>query len=229
LKRAEADLRHNQDSLRHADRDLARAHTARQVSQERHWGRRDKNTITRAESDLGAATRNREVLVQKVAQSKALAEHERNKVREWEAATRNTAATRDSLTKAIHDLDTALAAARPDRVATATIDPNNELWASIGPPPTTRGGIAASFGIAERVEADRERGQPNLGARRMTDDLGTVLGHAQIIDAASQQDPTTTPGSPVDPSLWQPALAAGSRLITEPTQQTLEQDVGLEL
>ena len=64
----------------------------------------------------------------------------------------------------------------------------------------------------------------------MTDDLGTVLEHAhEIIDAASRQDPTTTHRSPVDRSLWQPALAAGSRLIAEPTQQILEQGVGLEL
>ena len=230
LKRAETDLRHNEDNLRRADRDVATAHAAHEDAQERHWGRRDRHTITRAETDVRAATRNRDVLAEKVAQSKALAHQERNNVRRWAAATRNTADRRDSLTKAINDLDIALAVTRPERVTAAAIDPTNELWISIGPPPATRGGLAAWCGIAERLETERDRGRPNLATRRVTDDLGAVLGHAHdIIDAASRQDPTTIQGSRVDPSLWQPALAAGSRLIAELTQQTLEQGIGLEL
>ena len=167
MKRAEADLRHNQHNLRHADRDLATAHAAHEDSQERHWGRRDKHTIARAETDLGAATRNREVLVQKVAQSKALAEQERNKVREWETATRDTRRqTRQPDRKPSTTSTPRSTATRPERVVAAAIDPTNELWRSIGPPPTTRGGLAAWCGIAERVETERDRGQPNLGTSR---------------------------------------------------------------
>ncbi|MGO9874559.1 MAG: hypothetical protein ACLPVY_12225 [Acidimicrobiia bacterium] len=229
LKRAEAEVRHNEDDLRRAKQELARAHAAHDDSQQRHWGRRDKATIARAETDIRAATRNRDVLAEKVAQSKTLAERERHNVRYWAAATRNTADRRDNLTKAIKDLDIALAVTRPERVIAAAIDPANELWRSIGPPPATRGGLAAWCGIAEQVETERDRGRPNLGTRRVNDDLGAVLGHAhEIIDAASRQDPTPTHRTPVDPSLWQPRLA-GSRRITEPTQQTLEQGVGLEL
>jgi len=170
LKRAEADVRHNEDNLRSADRDLARAHAVHEESQERHWGRRDKHTIARAETDIRAAKRSREILAQKVAQSKTLAERERNEVRRWATATRNIADARDSLTNAINDLDTALAVTRPERVIAAAIDPTNELWTSIGPPPATRGGLAAWCGIAERVEAERDRGQPNLTTCRVTDD-----------------------------------------------------------
>ncbi len=230
LKRAEADLRHNQDDLRRSDQDVATAHAAREDSQERHWGRRDKNTIARAEADLGAAKRHRDVLAQKVAQSKQLVKQERNKVREWAVASRDIAGKRDTLTTAIHDLDTALAATQPERVVAAAVHRANELWRSIGPLPTTRGGLAAWSGITERVEAERDRGQPNLGTRRVTDDLGSHLEPAhEIIDAASRQDPTTTHGSSVDPSLWRPAVAARPGLIAEPTQQTLEQGVELEL
>jgi len=149
---------------------------------------RQTHTITRAETDLRAATRNREILVQKVAQSKALAERERNKVREWAAATRNTADKRDSLTNAINDLDAALAVTRPERVIAAATDPTNELGRSIGPPPATRGGRAAWWGIAERVETDRDHGL-NLGTRHVTDGVGTVLGHAlEIIPEDERTD-----------------------------------------
>ena len=228
LQRAEADLRRHLHSLRNADRDLANAHAALEASHQRHWGRRDKNTIERADTEPDKAERNREVLMKKVAQSKALAERERHAVRERETATRDTADERARLSSAIDDLDAALTATRPERVAAAAIDPTNELWNSIGPPPTTRGGLAAWCGIAERFETERDHAQPNLGTHHQTDDLAHVLEHAnQIIGAASRLDPTPTRGTIVDRSLWQPALAAGSALIAEPAQQVLEQGVGL--
>jgi len=229
-KQAEADLRRHLHSLRNADRDLTSAHAALEASHQRHWGRRDKNTIERADTELRAAERNREVLMKKVVESKALAERERHAVRECETATRGTAHERARLSTAIDDLDTALNATRPARVAAAAMDSTNELWNSIGPPPSTRGGLAAWCGVAERIETDRDHAQPNLGTNRRTDDLGTILEHAnQIIDAASRLDPTPTRGSQVDRSLWQPALAAGSNLVAEHAQPTVEQGLELEL
>ena len=166
----------------------------------------------------------------KVTQSKALAEHERDAVRERATATRDTAHGRARLSSAIDDLDAALNATRPERVAAAAIDPNNELWNSIGPPPPTRGGLAAWCGIAERIETEQDHAQPNRSTHRRTDDLGTVLEHANdIIDAANRLDATAARSALVDRSLWQPALAAGTNLVAEHARPAPEQGLGLEL
>ena len=229
LKRAETDLRRHVHSLRNADRQLANAHATLETAHQRHWGRRDKHTIERAETELGAAERNREVLMNKVAQSKAAAERERHAVRERETATRDTADKRVRLSTAIDDIDAALTANRPARIAAAAVDPHNELWNAIGPPPPTRGGLAAWCGIAERIETERDRA-PHRGAHCRSDDLGTILEHANdIIDAANRLDPTPARGSQVDPSLWQPALAVGSDLVAERAPPALEQGLGVEL
>jgi len=230
MKQAETDLRHHLHSLRKADRDLANAHAALKTAHQRHWGRRDKNTIERADTALDAAQRTREVLMNKVAESKALSEQERHAVRERETAARDSADERARLSTAIDALDAALAATRPARVVVASTDATNELWNSIGPPPPTRGGLAAWCGIAERIETEQDHAQPNLGTKRRTDDLATILEHANdIIDVANRLDPIPARGSGVDRSLWQPTLAAGSNLVAQHARPAPEQAHGLEL
>ena len=228
MQRAEADLRRHLHRLRNADRDLANAHADLETAHQRHWGRRDKPTIEQADTELRKAERNREVLMNKVAQSKADAERERGAVRERETATRETADERARLSTAIDALDAALTATRPERVAAAAIDPTNVLWNSIGSPPPTRGGLAAWCGIAERIETEQDHAQP----KRRTDDLSSFLEHAhQIIDSASRLDPTPARDALVDRALWQPALAAGTDLVAEHARSAPEeeQELGLEL
>jgi len=230
LKRAETDLRRHLHSLRNAERQLANAHAALEAAHQRHWGRRDKHTIEQAHTELAAAERNRETLINKVTQSKADAERERHAVRDRETATRDTANERARLSHAIDDLDTALTATRPARIAAAAKDPNNALWHTIGPPPPTRGGLATWCGIAEHIETEQDHPQPNRSTHHRTDDLTHILGHAnQIIDAANQLDPTPTSDTLVDQSLWQPALTAASHLVAEHAQPDAEQALGLEL
>jgi hypothetical protein len=46
---------------------------------------------------------------------------------------------------------------RPERVFAAALDPANQLWDRLEPPPPTRGGLAAWCRIAARLEAWNDR------------------------------------------------------------------------
>ncbi len=249
LQQAEADLHHHEHNLRDAEREITRAQSALDAAHQRRWGRRDTDAIARAEARLTTARRNHERAAEQVTHVRARTDQERDAVRAWHTATRATAADQARLTNCINDLDAALAATRPERVAAAALDPRNKLWQVLGPPPATRGGLAAWCGITERIEDWRDRGaspdrwidhvpdargHPMLGLRpcalgRESDDLARVLSTArELIDAASRLDPCPTRKGFVDRSNWLTTLRAAERAL--PTKQpALDHSLGLEL
>ncbi len=249
LQQAEADLHHHKHRLRDAEREITRAQSALDAAHQRRWGRRDNDAIARAAAEVTTAKRNHERTAETVTHAKARIDQEHDAVRAWQTATRDTAHDRAALTNSINDLDAALAATRPERVAAAALNPTHKLWQLLGPPPATRGGLAAWCGIAERIEDLRDRGaspdgwidhvpdacaHPMLGLRpalgRESDDLARVLSSArELVDAASRLDssPTTTHGF-VDRSKWQATLrAADDALATK--QRAVDYSLGLEL
>jgi conjugative relaxase-like TrwC/TraI family protein len=130
----------------------------------------------------------------------------------------------------VRDLDAALEHTRPHRVAAAATDPTHPLWHMLGPPPLTRGGLAAWCGIAERVETANDHmpsvqhtdqdATPHLvidARRRIRNQLQgnqheDVVNNARaIIDIASRYDPTPE-GHPLDErDAWQPTLDTAGR------------------
>lgn len=165
---------------------------------------------------------------------------------------RATADERAHLTSAVADIGDALDITRSERVAAATCDPTSELWQTLGPPPATRGGLAAWCGIAERVEAWRDQhpdtrpsahrppsaadyADLRLGLRlhlaHQRDGIAALVERAPaIIDHASQLD-HSPPGPPLEHrTAWQPTVdAADHALALEQPVRSIKRGLGIEL
>ena len=144
---------------------------------------------------------------------------------------RDTANQRAQLTAAINDLTDALDHTRPERVAAAALDPSNQLWRTLGPPSSTRGGLNAWCGIAERIEAARDG--DGLANNWKRDDLETTLllrNAPAILELAGQLDPTSARDPLADRARWRPILdAAVQPQLAQPTAATIDHGLGLEL
>ena len=123
-------------------------------------------------------------------------------------------------------------------------DPTHDLWTSLGPPPTTRGGLAAWCGIAEQLEAWSDRharpahlavdtliARHGLGARVQPGELSILLSNAaNVIHTASRLDSTPAGSALEDRTNWQATIenTQGVLAAEQPALRT-EHDLGLEL
>jgi conjugative relaxase-like TrwC/TraI family protein len=250
LARARADLRSQEHKRRALNRELAQAPSAVAEAARRRWGRRDRSGIDRARARLDAVRSDLARTVDVVARCRQNVTEERQAVAAWSAAMRATADQRAHLTTALTDIGDALDITRAERVAAATRDPGNELWRTLGPPPASRGGLAAWCGIAERIEAWRDQhpdtrlpdhhapGADDLADLRLRLHLadrrhgiaGLVERAPAIIDRASQQD-LSPPRAPLeDWAIWQQAVDAAHRaLAVEQATRSVERGLGIDL
>lgn len=251
LARAKAELRDHEHKLRVLNREHAQARTAVDEASRRRWARRDRPAIEQTHTRLEAAKSELAQTVDLVSSSRQTVADERQAVANWSAAMRATADQRAHLTSAVADIGDALDISRPERVASATRDPDSELWRTLGPPPTTRGGLAAWCGIAERVEAWRDQHPSTrlLGPRvssaydladlrvrlrlhpdHRRDRIAVLVERAPaIIDHASQLDPNP-PRLPLeDRAAWQPAVDAADRALALEQARSINRGLGIEL
>ena len=148
----------NQHHQRDAAQAVADSRATLEHLSERHGYRRDKPAITAARAALDTA-------------EDTLVARERSRVASPSntSPTNNTPSTPgkrpstqpppnapDSPTPSPTIYD-ALDHTRPERIVAATTDPTHDLWTTLGPPPTTRGGLAAWCGIAEQLETWNDR------------------------------------------------------------------------
>ncbi len=249
LAGAEAHLREDEINMQRAERSVADTRAALDHVSRRHWGRRDHSSIERAEMAGHAAERDSELCRQAVAESRRRVADERRAVQRWVAATETTADERACLTAGIRDLDDALDNSRAERVVAAATSPTSEAWRVLGAPPSTRGGLHAWCGIAERLETRRDRHadvdhqDETLGGRggatrcdRSVAGLDAAAYQSaalvdrapEIINAAGRLDPTPSRTPLRDPTAWRRAVVAADRaLALERQAPTL--DCGLDL
>jgi conjugative relaxase-like TrwC/TraI family protein len=252
LARARANLRGQEDKRRVLNHELAQAGSAVTEATRRRWGRRDRSGIDRARARLDAVRSDLARTVDVVARCRQNVTEERQAVAAWSAAMRATAHPRAHLTSAVADIGDALDITRAERVAAATRDPSNELWQTLGPPPVTRGGLAAWCGIAERIDAWRDQhpdtplpdhhapGADDCAEVRLRlhlhradrrHEMAALARRAPaIIDHASQFDhgPPTRPLE--DRTAWQPTVDAADRALTvEQTARSMDRGLGIEL
>lgn len=252
LARAEADLHRQEETLRHAQRRLRQGRDALDRAGERHWGRRDRAAVERAEANLAVAERDRQRCADAVAQAHQRVGTEGDAVRRWDSAMEETAWEQMRLHTAVADLDDALGATRAGRVAAAACDPTSDLQLSLGRPPHTGGGLAAWCGIAERVEAWRDHTatptgraepcfggdhhpvlgpRPPRGAGQSWDRLVALVDHAEeLVAAASRAHPVPTGDERPHHREWEPAVEAAARAVAaERSVPAAEQSTGLSL
>ncbi len=250
LQRATSDLRHAQHTLRTVNQAVDSARAGLQDAEQRHWGRRDKPAIDTATRTLRHAQHQLTAAAETLTVAQNRVHDQREAVQAWTEAMHDTADQRARLTQAINDIDHALTTTRPDRVAAAALDPTSELWATLGPPPDSRGGRDAWCGIALELEAWRDRppnpepwiderlGEPThplLGTRPARhgrdqwEHLATLLDHTDdILDTAHRLDPTPPTGR-ADPADWQHTLQRATPLIIEPDQPGIDHGLGLSI
>jgi hypothetical protein len=234
LERAQENLSRDARGLRDAERGVDRAHDALEAANERHWGRKDRTAITKAEAHLRRAEGDRDRCADRVVESQAGVDRERQAVETWRTAMGETAVERSDLSRAVDEIESALSATRPERVAAAALNPTHHLWTDLGPPPHTRGGLAAWCGIAERVETTNDRGLVR-GTRAAYvhdfDELELVSHYApEIIETAERLDPSPARHPLDDRASWQRAVEAGSStLVIEGPELTIERGIGIEL
>ncbi|MDQ6794447.1 MAG: hypothetical protein M3067_06465, partial [Chloroflexota bacterium] len=234
LERAEEALSRDAGRLRDAERGVGRAHDAVEAANERHWGRKEKAAIASAEAHLRRAEGNRDRCAERVVESQAGVDCERQAVETWRTAMGETAVERSDLSRAVEDVESALTATRPERVAAAALDPTHHLWTDLGPPPQTRGGLAAWCGIAERVETKNDRGLVQATRAAYVhdfDEFDLVSDYApEIIETAGRLDPSPARHPVDDRASWQRAVEAGSQtLVIEGPELTIDRGIGIEL
>lgn len=252
LTDAQGTLRAHEAHLAEAERRAQQAHAGLETARQRRWGRRDHAAIDQAAEALQAAR-------QAVSRYRLAVDHAGRRASEEQAAVaarigaeRAAAPEQARLMAALGDLTAALDQTRPARVAATAAVPGGELWAALGPPPPTQGGMAAWCGIAEQVEAYHDytigaaqpafgNHHPLLGPRPTTtaqgrawDRVARLVNDApQVIAHASAQDPG--PAGPELPdhaewaamaSLPRPRPAVGLRW---ETPATLDRGHGIEL
>jgi hypothetical protein len=154
--------------LRHAERELARARATLDDAGGRRWDRRDKAAVVQAEADLRVAERARQACADALTGAKAHVDAERKAVAAWAEAKRGQRrSTRGSPRRSATSTTPSADSGRSGSLAAAR-NAASDLPVILGPPPATRGGLAASCGIAERLEAWRDvHAVPVRSAHRM--------------------------------------------------------------
>jgi hypothetical protein len=249
LARAETDLRHHQSRQRDATQGVDDTSAKLERLNQRHWLRRDKAAITVARVELRNADQTLALANEAVAQSEGRVAREQHAVNTWEAAFDATAEERARLTNAVSEIYDTLDRTRPQRIVAAANHPTHDLWTTLSPPPTTRGGLAAWCAIAEYLETwndqrpaqeHRPVGARNEGATNdrlrvadiaQPDKLAALLRNAtSIIHTASRLDPSPAGRALDDRATWQATLdTARHALAVEPPAPQIEYDLGLEL
>lgn len=155
--------------------------------------------------------------------------------------------------RAVREIDAALDATRPHRIAAHANDSELDpyLHQRLGPLPTTRGARAAWCGLAERLEAERDRGihrderrqdiwRALERSRRSFEPLDHVASILRMAEAFDSRPVTTGPCGP-DVHGWQHTLEDASaavsnqyemadlRFVRTPDVQRAEPDLGLSL
>jgi conjugative relaxase-like TrwC/TraI family protein len=249
LADAQNDLAHRIQHLRTSDAAVGRARAALDAVSKRHWGRHDKPAIHAAERHLGRTDHDRQRAADAIAPSRDRVARERHAVHRWTDAVQATAEPRVRLSNAIDDLDDALSRTRPGRVAAAAADHTSVLWAVLGVPPTTRGGLAAWCGIAEQVTAYADlhafsddgghapRGRDEIDWIARLDRLAgprwdrpaSLVEHAdRIITTAARLDTSPAPEPLRDRARWRPCVEhAIQDLAIERCHRGIEHDLGL--
>ena len=156
---------------------------------------------------------------------------EQRAVDAWTTAVDASAAVRDRLSAAVRDATAALDHTRPERAG--ALDPAHELWAVLGAPPKTRGGLAAWCGIGERVQAwddyrlpARRAGRAGHGSRQR--ELASLLADAPaILEYASRLDPAGIHDAVADRRAWQSTIeSARQGLVERRPAPTVDHDFG---
>ena len=248
LARARTDLHRTQQHQRDATQTVDDSRATLEHATRRHRYPRDKSAVTSARAALHAAEDALALANAAGARSQQHVADQLQAVNTWEGAFDASDGARTQLTQAVSDIYDALDSTRPDRVAAAVTDPTNELWTTLGPPPTTRGGLAAWCGIAERLEAWNDQHPllppgthdasktPSLNEQRSLvdshrpDELTALLYNtSEVIDKASRIDPSPA-ASRNDRTSWQPILETAQRVLAaERPLPRVEHDLGLEL
>ena len=149
------------------------------TSTQRHRFRRDKGAITAARDALHTAEDRLAGRERSRGTVPATPRRPTTGRQAWKwPSTRRPLNAPDS-PKPSRDLYDALDHTRPERIVAATTDPTHDLWTSLGPPPTTRGGLAAWCGIAEQLETWNDR---HLATEQRRSD--TVIGQQPAIARA---------------------------------------------
>ena len=248
LTHAKTDLRRDQHHQRDATQAVADSRATLEHLSERHHYRRDKPAIAAARAALDIAEDRLVVASADVSRSQQHVADQQQAVDIWEAAFDATAAERTRLTNAVTDLYDALDHTRPERIVAATTDPTHDLWTTLGPPPTTRGGLAAWCGIAEQLEAwnDRHPLRPTethgasktpwlkepralVDSHRHAELTALVNNASVVIDTASRIDPRPA-ASRSDRASWQRTVETARHVLAaeRPVRQ-VEHDLGLGL
>ncbi len=225
LARAEIDLARCQQRVCGVEQRVHAARAALDEASQRRWGRKDKPAVERTTAELRAAETTLAAARHATTASARRVTEEQHAVEARNRTMARTARSHARLTDAICDLDLALDLTRPQRIAAAVTDPSSDLWSHLGPPPTTRGGLAAWCGIAERLEtgndrnvaptsvtsgaASRRRLQPGALLRDVSrnGERAELLDNAQaIMEAAGAHDPAPARGAIPDRTQWQDIL-----------------------
>lgn len=213
LARVEAELEKAQGHLARAHAAVGRAEGRLAEADRRRWGRRDRAAVAEATTALRTAEAHAGQRTDRVDEvARRVAEGRRAAVA-WAAVLEATVPARGELSRALRDLDSALATTRPERVAALADAPPEHLRALLGDLPTTRGGQRAWCGLAEEVEAQRDRHGDGHGAlwpeaRRSATATGPLVkpqpadgswgrhattDHAAVIRLAGELDPAPAP------------------------------------
>ena len=248
LTRAQTDLHHQKNHQREATQAVIDARAQLEHLNQQHWPRRDRTAIDTGRAALHTADDTLAPANEAVTQCERRVADEQHAVNTWEAAFDASDRARTQLTQAVSDLYDALDSTRPERVAAAATDPTHPLWTTLGPPPSTRGGLAAWCGIAEHLETWNDQHPllppgthdasktPSLNEQRALvdsnrpDERTALLNNAsEVIDNASRIDPSPA-ASHNDRTSWRPAIESAERVLAaEPPVPGFEHDYGLEL
>jgi conjugative relaxase-like TrwC/TraI family protein len=238
LDLANADLHSRQRELGCAQHQLVEAEEALDSAAQRHWGRRDKPAIERATAQLQTAEASFDVAGHALTQAEQQVIQERRSDAAWTAAMDATSEQRRQLEARIHDAAAALDGTRIQRIADAALDPTNQLWETLGPPPPSRGGTAAWCGIAEQLEtindhhaAIADRQVPAAFYTSQERQVAALLAYAaDIIDTANRLDPRPTLHPLQEQALWQRALeSAAQHLSAQRPPPAIDDDRSLGL
>jgi conjugative relaxase-like TrwC/TraI family protein len=232
LAQVQADLARAQQRVDDLQARVTGARSAVDQAKQRRWGRRDHIAIAHATAGLHTASTALTAARDAAAAAARRVTDEQHAVEARREATTRTAAARAHLTAAVRDLDLALDHTRPHRIAAAVTDPTSHLWQALGPPPTTRGGLAAWCGVAEQLETRNDRNTTARSAARAMRSHGAhvqLLHHARtVVEAASSHDPTPARDPLGEHARWQPTLETVKRDLRLDGPE-LQPDLGLEL